>query len=163
MGFAVWSATSFGLGFCRPASGTWGSLPPAVVAFGLAWAGLAGSAAWYGTLAGMLAFFCWACLAGGASAERRFGKKDPSQVVADETAGMALVLLFMPPAALSGPMNSAIFIGLAFVLWRVADILKPWPANGLQRLGGGLGILIDDLIAAVYAGLVTLLLSLPVV
>ena len=46
-------------------------------------------------------------------------------------------------------------VGAAFVLFRIFDIIKPWPARGLQRVPGGWGILIDDLIAGLYAAAVT--------
>jgi phosphatidylglycerophosphatase A len=95
------------------------------------------------------------------------GKKDPGQVVADEIAGQALTLLALPWAIADGWAGSPTLpegvtpmvfnIGLAvvgFLLFRIFDILKPPPANGLQRLGGGMGILVDDLIAGVMAAAV---------
>jgi phosphatidylglycerophosphatase A len=152
--------TTFGLGYCKPASGTWGSLPPLFIAAGLVGIGLQGSFAWYLTLAGLLVVFSWACLAQGDLAEAVFGKKDPGQVVADETAGMALTLLFIPPSVLGTWPAAAAWLLAAFFIWRIADIVKPWPANALQRIPGGLGILIDDLVAALYAGLAMLAMGL---
>lgn len=144
--------TSFGLGFCRPASGTWGSLPPAAVGAALVLAGVNEPGPWLAVMAAFALVFSAACLRWGAGAEQTFGRKDPSQVVADETAGMGVTLLFFPLLPATSVIAAIAWLGVAFVLWRLADIVKPWPANRLQALPGGLGILIDDLLAALYAG-----------
>ena len=102
MGFVpAMAVTSCGLGFLRPASGTWGSLPPAVVAAGLATASVPG---WQIDVAMLLllAIGCVACLRFGEAAERATGKKDPGQVVADEVAGQAVTLLALPWAVTEG-------------------------------------------------------------
>lgn len=153
------AVTSLGLGFLRPASGTWGSLPPAVVAGVLL---LAGQPAWLVdvSMVLLLAIGCVACVRFGDLAERACGRKDPGQVVADEVAGQAIVLLALPWASVAGwagtvappagcsPLQFDLaLVVVAFLGFRVFDIVKPPPANGLQRLGGGLGILVDDLIA----------------
>ncbi|MBY0308608.1 MAG: phosphatidylglycerophosphatase A, partial [Phycisphaerales bacterium] len=166
--------TTFGLGLLRPAPGTWGSLPPCALAAAWAVAGRArglgsvGNALWYTVMVFMALYFSWVCVKFGDRAEAEFGRKDPSQVVADETAGMAVTLLFMPHAWLIVPgatlqqsLTRTMFaqlaaIALAFVLFRIADILKLPPANGLQRFKGGWGILLDDLVAGVQAGVVLL-------
>ena len=80
--------------------------------------------------------------------------KDPRQVVADETAGQCVALLFLPWRAVGDAGAWTWNIALAataFVAFRVFDIVKPPPIHGLQRLGGGRGILVDDLVASVYA------------
>jgi phosphatidylglycerophosphatase A len=66
-------------------------------------------------------------------------------VVIDEVMGM-LITLFMIPVGWPGAIA-------AFLLFRIADVIKPWPANRLERLHGGLGIMADDAMAAVYANL----------
>lgn len=76
-------------------------------------------------------------------AERLLGSKDPGAIVIDEVAGMTLSVLAFP---LTAPVLLA-----AFVLFRLFDIVKPPPAHASQRLRGGLGVMIDDLIAGVYA------------
>lgn len=152
---SLWPITTFGLGLLRPAPGTWGSLPPAGLAMLLVLLGRGPASdglLWYALLTATVALFSAACLACGNAAERHFRRKDPSQVVADETAGMALALLCLPHACFASPQRAAIWIGAAFVLFRLADILKPPPARRLQSLHAGAGILIDDLIAGVYAG-----------
>ena len=81
-------------------------------------------------------------------AERSLGGKDPGAIVVDEVAGMAL-------AVLTVPLTPAVLIA-GFVLFRVFDIVKPYPANALQRLPGGVGVMIDDLVAGLYALLLLL-------
>jgi phosphatidylglycerophosphatase A len=95
----------------------------------------------------LLGFFVVVTLGGiwsSQHAERRLGAgKDPGAIVIDEVAGMTLSVLLLPltlPVLLSG-----------FLLFRVFDVVKPFPANVSQRLPGGLGVMADDLIAGVYA------------
>lgn len=154
--------TTFGLGHLRPASGTWGSLPPVVLSgfvLGLT-QGLAfvpGSLLWNSYHAGMalvLLIFAGSCIRDGEAAEARFGKKDPGQVVADETAGQCLPLMFLPATAVTGWTALLSTLALAFISFRILDIVKPWPARQLQRVPGGWGILIDDLFAGAYALLI---------
>ncbi len=149
--FALRACTTFGLGYLRPASGTWGSMPPVAIAGVLL---LASAPAWAITLtmAVIAIAFTWACIAGGDEAEARFNRKDPGQVVADETAGMALAMLWLPAQAFESPQIAIFTLVLCFLVFRILDILKPWPINGLQRIPGGWGIVIDDLLA----GLLTL-------
>ena len=80
--------------------------------------------------------------------ERRWGD-DPSQMVSDEVAGQAITFLFIP---FSGQVSLDISILLAgFILFRVFDILKPFGIKRLQHFRSGLGILLDDLAAGLYA------------
>lgn len=79
-------------------------------------------------------------------AERIFNQKDSRLIVIDEVAGMLLALLFLPYNLIIGV--------LAFILFRILDIAKPYPANGLQRLSGSRGIMVDDIIAGLYANII---------
>jgi len=150
--------TTGGLGLIRPASGTWGSLPP-VIASGILvvlGAGPASDLWWIHALV-MVVFviaFSVVCITGADGAEARWGK-DPSPVVADETAGMALTLLLLPTALFSGELFFVMttLVG-AFVLFRAFDILKLPPAWGMQKIPGGWGILLDDHVAAVQAAVI---------
>lgn len=130
-------ATLFGAGRARVVPGTFGTLaaiPAAIVlgyllppwAFAAATVVLAGLAVWTSGLAA-----------------RAMGLKDPRPVVIDEAAGLFVALLFLPP-------DPATYVG-AFVLFRLMDILKPFPARRAEDLPGGWGIVVDDLIAGVYA------------
>lgn len=148
--------TTFGLGHMRPFPGTWGSLPPVVVALVMVSTGLGPiDQPWIyrGTMAAMVLLFSWACIRDGSKAEARFLRKDPSPVVADETAGQALVLMAIPAATTATPGLAAFTILFAFVGFRIMDILKPWPAQQLQKIPSGWGILLDDLFAGLYANL----------
>lgn len=146
--------TVFGLGAMRPAPGTWGSLPPVFVAALLIAANrgpIASPWLYHGVLAIICIVFCAACIIEGDRAEAHFGRKDPSNAVADETAGQCFSLMFLPAAALATPLLSAFTLLYAFVAFRIMDIVKPFPARQLQKIPGGWGILIDDLIAGIYA------------
>src|SRR5207244_9411196 len=78
--------------------------------------------------------------------------KDPGAIVIDEVAAQWLVLLAAPPAPLP--------YALAFLLFRIFDIWQPWPARWAERhVKGGLGIMLDDLFAAVYASLILLVMT----
>lgn len=148
--------TCFGLGYCKPASGTWGSLPPALYAalMVVIWAtpGTDMQLAWYLPLAMICVLFSVACVRDGDLAEAVFNKKDAGQVVADETAGMALTLLLLPPALIN--RFGLLMVLWAFVMFRIFDIIKPWPARQIQSVPGGWGVLLDDHFAALYAVLV---------
>lgn len=151
--------TVFGLGHLRPASGTWGSLPPVLLAGLLVGVG-AGAGVWYALLVGMLALFAGACVVLGDHAEARWGK-DPSNVVADEVAGMCVTLLLAPAALLLDPARAPIALLAAFLLFRCFDIFKEIapPARAIQRVRGGWGVLLDDLISGVYAAAALWLIS----
>ncbi len=86
-------------------------------------------------------------------AARLFGKKDPGSVVFDEIAALPVVFLLVRMT-----FSTAI---LGFVWFRIFDIAKPWPVRRLERFPGGLGIMIDDVAAAIYAA-VALWLSLKI-
>ena len=82
-------------------------------------------------------------------AVRNYHRKDPQMFVLDEVAGICLTNLFLPIKGMHGPLTFA----LAFVAFRIFDIIKPPPARQLEKLRAGWGILMDDLAAAVYASL----------
>jgi len=134
---ALLFATVLGVGYAPVAPGTFGSAAGLIL-----WALLPSSPAVHGFVILMLFVVgSWS----GSVAERHFGKTDPGQVVIDEVMGM-LITLFMIPAGCG-----AAFAG--FLLFRVADVIKPWPANRLERLPGGIGVMADDGMAAIYANL----------
>lgn len=149
--------TMGGLGLLRPAPGTWGSLPPVVLAWMLAMV-VDPSQRWTADVCIALLGLAGAigCIRFGEQGEELFGRKDPPQVVADETAGQAIPLLLLPwdlgGAALGW---NALLAGIAFASFRLFDILKPPPAGVIQRCKGGWGILADDLAAGIYALIVT--------
>jgi len=138
---ASFVATVGGVGRIGRAPGTLGSL----VALPLAWA------ASMGGLAGLLALSVLAFAIGwwASAFYIRDGRiQDPPEVVIDEVAGQSLTLAFAPmPLGLP-------WIAAGFVAFRLFDIWKPWPVSlAERRLPGGLGIMADDIVAALYAGL----------
>ncbi len=153
--------TSLGLGYLRPAPGTWGSLPPPALCFLLILLGASHTAINI-AMAALLLLGSLSCLILGGWAESHFGKKDASHIVADETAGQSIPLLFLPAAAISTPTRAFLTLSAAFLLFRILDIIKPPPAHQLQQLPTGLGVLIDDLLAGLYAAII-LQLSLHLV
>jgi len=103
--------------------------------------------------AGLVVFFLAVTIVGTWAAhvvERALGDKDPGVIVVDEVAGMTLSVLALP---LTLPVLLA-----AFVLFRIFDVVKPFPANRAQALPGGVGVMIDDLIAGLYTLLVLMAL-----
>ena len=143
---AVFLATWFGSGFLPKAPGTWGtvaSLPFAWVMHSVAgWQVLAGAT---------LAVFCIGIWASNGYT-KLLGGEDPGPVVIDEVAGMWLTLI---PAAYFSPCAPDPFTYVvAFILFRLADIIKPWPASWADKnIKGGLGIMFDDVIAAIFSSL----------
>ena len=127
-------ATAGGAGYAPLAPGTVGS----AVAVALLWLVPF-------SRGGLVLFFLAVTLGGtwaAHRAERLLGRKDPGVIVIDEVAGMTLAVLPLPltPAVLAA----------GFVLFRVFDIVKPFPARTSQRLTGGFGVMVDDLIAGSY-------------
>ncbi|MBX3725741.1 MAG: phosphatidylglycerophosphatase A [Xanthomonadales bacterium] len=139
-----WLATGFGSGLLPKAPGTAGSL----VALAL-WLAFLQASPSITLQAVAVVLAIGPCVLAADWAARRLGRKDPGCVVSDELAGQWLALLAAPPA---WPWWLA-----AFVLFRIFDIAKPWPMPALERLPGGLGIVLDDLAAGAYAAVLLLL------
>jgi phosphatidylglycerophosphatase A len=136
VGLAI--ATVGGVGYAPIAPGTCGSviglivwwlLPASAIVQALAIAALFGAGSWSASIA-----------------ERHFGRTDPGQVIIDEVMGM-LITLFLNPVGWLGAIG-------AFLLFRLFDVIKPYPANRLERVPGGVGVMADDGMAAIYANLV---------
>lgn len=128
-------ATCLGVGYVPFAPGTFGSLAGLVL-----WAALPGTLPAQAIAIGLsFGLGAWASSA----AEHHFRATDPGPVVVDEVMGM-LVTLFLIPVGWQGAF-------LGFFWFRLFDVIKPYPANRLERLPGGFGIMADDLMAAVYA------------
>ena len=146
--WATLVATFFGAGRLKPGPGTWGSLATVLVwslissripVANRPWATVVAAAVV--TLIGIPAATRVACAS---------GAKDPQFVVIDEVAGQLVTLIAVPLAW------KTFFAG--FILFRVFDILKPFPIRRLERLPEGTGIVVDDLGAGLYALLVMHLL-----
>ena len=132
-------ATLGPIGHFPKAPGTWGSLASIVAAPWLflpfpLWGRIA-------ILIGVLLIGTWAC----SRAEIVMGKKDPGCVIIDELFGQWLTLLFFSAMPIW-------YLAVAFVLFRLFDIFKPWPVKWAETaFPGGLGVMIDDGVAGLYA------------
>jgi phosphatidylglycerophosphatase A len=130
-------ATGFGLGYLPKAPGTWGTLLALPIHY------LIVQLPQQGYIAALAGVIVVAILSAGA-AEKIVDQPDPGLVVIDEVAGMLIAMIAIPARPLAWL--------LAFLLFRLFDILKPFPVNFFdQRCHGGLGIVLDDLMAGLYA------------
>jgi len=141
-------ATFFGIGRMRPGPGTWGS-----AAAMLLWAAIAYELQPSLRIPGAIALALVATLVGIPAATqvaRASGGKDPQFVVIDEVGGQLIALIAVP-------LTWKTFLA-GFILFRCFDILKPPPVRQLERLPEGFGIVLDDVMAGIYAWIVMHLL-----
>lgn len=136
----LWLSASGGLGLSPVAPGTFGTLGGVLLAWALGFAGAGYPIA--------CALAIAALYAGGRKlgdwAERHAAGKDPQFFVIDEVLGYLIAVTWIAPP-------SALTLAVGFLLFRLFDILKPPPCRILERAGGGDGILLDDVMAGVYA------------
>ena len=135
-------ATGAGLGYVPLLPGTAGSVLGLMLGLLLAPLWIHSPAAFL-MLFGVL--FTGACLVAGA-AEKLFSEHDASLIVIDEIFGMVAAMCFNP--------TGWVTLLTAFALFRLFDIVKPWPASYFDRMSGGAGVMLDDLAAGIYANLV---------
>lgn len=142
------TVTALGLGRLPVAPGTWASAGAVAVYMLVRWL-LPGTAGWVLTTVAALA-----CVAAGIAlgpwAEERFGRKDPHPFVIDEVAGQWLACVLLPAG---GHLPEA--AALAFFTFRLFDVAKPFPIRRVERLPGGWGIVLDDVLAGAYAAVVS--------
>ena len=138
-------ASGFGAGLSPVAPGTFGTLVGIPICL------LCLPLPWFLRFAVVIALSAAAIYISG-RAEIIYRKKDDQRIVIDEIAGFQVAML---PVAIS-PLN----LCLAFVLFRIFDICKPYPVNRLQDFPGGWGVVLDDIGAGIYVGLIMLLLVL---
>lgn len=136
-------ATGLGTGYLPLAPGTWGSLVAVLLVLGIHQISVPYQLTVHLVVTILLFPLAW--FTAGRVAEEE-GNQDPNLVVIDEMFGQSLCLLWVP-------VTSYYWL-LGFALFRFFDIVKPFPAKQSERLPGGLGIVMDDLVAGVYAGLV---------
>ena len=163
--WAWWVATGFGSGLLKPAPGTWGSLAAVVVwdlGFHLAWRFAPGLFAkgwlWLGVLPCMA--MTWLAIRASDRVVQETAEKDPSFIVADEWVGQWIALIplwcfvsIKQPPGWFEPFRLVV----PLTAFRLFDIWKPGMIRDIQALKGGLGVVIDDVIAGFYAALVTYL------
>ena len=132
------------LGYVPVAPGTFGSAAGLVVLAAVRWSG--SPALELTVIILLFAVGVWSANA----AERHFGGVDPAPVILDEVVGMLITLAFLP-VNITGAV-------VGFLLFRLFDVVKPWPANRLEALHGGLGVMADDAMAGVYGNVAMRLL-----
>jgi len=130
--------TAFGLGLLPVAPGTWGTL----LGVALAWAAAQVPGTQF-VLVGLAVAITVVGVPLARAAEKQAGREDPGWFVLDEVAGYLVAVLGLP---LTGP----VLLG-AFLSFRIFDIWKPPPIRRLEKEGGGIGVMADDLMAGIYA------------
>jgi phosphatidylglycerophosphatase A len=132
--------STFGyVGYAPVAPGTFGSVAGLAVFYAVRTTG--STAVEVGTIAVLFAIGVWA----GTIAEHHFGGVDPAPIVLDEVVGMLITLCLLPV--------NGVGAFVAFLVFRVLDVVKPFPSARFEKLPGGLGVMADDGMAAVYANL----------
>ena len=143
--FILILATGFGVGYSPIAPGTLGTLIAIPVYYFLS---TIPSPLYEITLIAFLFLSVWIS----ENAEIFFGKKDDTRIVIDEMIGFLIAMLWVP--------KTTRFIIIGFFLFRFFDILKPFPIRGLEkRLKGGFGVVLDDVLAGVYANIILQIIS----
>jgi phosphatidylglycerophosphatase A len=137
--FGLFVATCGYLGYVPVAPGTFGSALGLVLFFAVRSSGSVAVELF--VIATVFVVGLWS----GTIAEHHFGGIDPGPVVLDEVLGM-LITLALLPVNLAGAI-------VGFVVFRVLDVVKPWPSARFERLPGGLGVMADDAMAAIYGNL----------
>ncbi len=137
--FLLTVATFFNIGYGPVAPGTWASLVTGVTVY-LIVPFLSSPPL---MLAGAILIIFMVGIPAAGLAEKHFNKKDPRACVIDEVAGQMVALILIP--------HHALYYFAAFLLFRFFDIIKPFPVNKLEKIKGGLGIMLDDIMAGLYA------------
>ena len=126
--------SGFYTGYLPVASGTFGSLAALLLYL------IPGFENLYIIIPVTVIFFIYGIFAG-SKFEKVYGK-DPAECTIDEMAGMWISLIYLP--------KTLAISAITFFLWRLLDIFKPYPARKLEKIDGGLGIMIDDVVSAFY-------------
>jgi phosphatidylglycerophosphatase A len=154
-------ASCFGLGWLPLAPGTWGSLPPVAIFALLAYFDVSAITI-FAVMAVLILVGSILCVMFTPQIISDTGNKDPREVVVDEFAGQAVTFSAIPFILMNNTFSSSriwITVLLGFILFRSFDILKPWPIRKLEKLPRGWGVLVDDLLAGLYAA-ITLMICL---
>src|SRR5688572_4322173 len=133
-------ATCGYIGYAPIAPGTFGSAAGLALFYAVRASG--STAVELITIVALFAIGIWS----GTVAEHHFGGIDPGPIVLDEVVGMLITLALLPVN------GTGAFVG--FLVFRVLDVVKPWPSARFEKLPGGLGVMADDGMAAIYGNLV---------
>lgn len=138
--FASWLATGLGVGYLRPGPGTWGS----ILALPLGWL-LVTLPIWHMLLC--IVLFIAATVVAQIFINQHPEDQDPSVVVIDEVLGMLIAVVWLP--------QQLIWFVAAFIIFRLLDIVKPFPVSWFDKNGrGGFGIVADDVVAGVITNMI---------
>ncbi len=127
--------SGFFTGYFPVASGTWGSAAALIIYLIPGFENPA-------LMIGMISLFILIGVPIGDKFESVYGK-DPKQCTIDEVVGTWITLIFLP--------KKIWWIALAFIIWRALDIIKPFPARRLEKIKGGWGIMLDDIVSGIYS------------
>jgi phosphatidylglycerophosphatase A len=153
MGIKRLLASCFGLGWLPIAPGTWGSLPSVAVFILISYLGASALTVSL-IMAGIILLSSFICVKCSPASIAATGENDPHETVADEVAGQAVTFIGVYAVGFNNILVTAI---LGFLLFRFFDVLKPWPIKKLEKFPAGWGILLDDLLAGIYAGVVLII------
>ena len=143
---SLFLATGFGIGLIPITPGTFGSMLGILLFLVLAHLDI--PVFWLSLIIVILYFFSYLAVQ---SILKTIEKSDPREIVIDEVLGMMLVMMTIP--------LELKWIFLAFILFRIFDIFMPWPINQVDsKLKNALGVMLDDFIAALYAGIIILVI-----
>lgn len=161
-----WIATFGGIGMLPGAPGTYASLASSII-FYLIWRGVPALA---GIIVIALIILVWIAAALVYSrAARQLGGGDPRAYVLDEVIGQWITFLFIPSLCLLPgaqdvapvpPLTAASYVAVAFFLFRAFDVAKIYPIRNVERLPGAWGVILDDVLAGIFAGVGVRLLIL---
>lgn len=154
--FKKFIASGLFLGYMKPAPGTWGSAGACSVYLLLRWGLGEDPVTLTVAMIAIAILSTFACIWLGDFVEEAWGKKDPSKCTIDEWAGQAVTMFFLP--CYDNWTMTLVAVGVAFFAFRIFDIIKPPPARQAERFSKGVGVVADDLIAGLYACIVTLLI-----
>ena len=140
---SVWIATSLGAGYFPVAPGTAGSIVGLALVLALRQTSLRSLGLGI-SLAAMAAVVFAVGVWSAGKAEKAFGRVDPGQVVIDEVLGQMITFI-------ATPRISRVGLIAGFILFRIFDIVKPFPARRCERFPGGWGIMLDDGVAGLYS------------
>lgn len=150
---AVFIATGFGSGLMPVAPGTFGSLVGVAIAYAVIVTHVAAPLMMLNGLLSVSLFFTLLGIWASDRAEKLFERKDASQIVIDEVAGQIISFVLIAPYFPNLGINLSWLLLIGFALFRLFDIFKPFPINQLQSLTGGVGVMMDDVIAGLYAAI----------
>jgi phosphatidylglycerophosphatase A len=151
---ALFVASGFGSGFIPFAPGTFGSLVGLLIAYGLITVFGDHAPLLQNSLIITSALLAALGIWSGSRAEKILARKDASQIVIDEVCGQLISFVFIAPNLVQPGLQWRWWLVIGFALFRIFDIFKPYPIGELQHFNGGLGVMMDDILAGIYAAVI---------